>query len=128
MPVDLISTDTIRAELYGDEAIVGDSEEVFEEAFRRQKSAMDEGKIAIFNSTNADKTSRAQAIEQARNNGAEIVFGLYVKVMLETALERNANRQRHVPQAVILRMFESLRDNPPSVDDGFDEVFVIDND
>lgn len=57
-----------------------------------------------------------------------VVTGLVFAPKLETLIERDAARERTVGEEVIQRMLQSLKSAPPSLEDGFDHLLVINND
>jgi predicted kinase len=123
----LIATDTIRSQLFGAEAIQGDWLKVQQEVerqFRQVVLEMEQGEVcgAIYDATNAVRNQRHEAIALARTCGFTQIIGLWLDVPLELCLERNQQRDRQVPESVILHMHRSLCDAPPDILDGFDQV------
>ena len=53
---------------------------------------------------------------------------LYVKVKLETAINRNANRERVVPVNVILEKFETIETAFEIIENYVDVVTIANND
>lgn len=100
--------------------------EVWEEAYGRVISFIESGKTVVFDATLADERTRNNFIKLVKENGVDNIQGLYVDVPLETAKERNAKRDRVVPQFVLDLMHENLSKNPPSVEEGFSAIFTLD--
>lgn len=126
----IISTDTIRAQLFGNEAIQGSWIKIWLEVRRQFKSAIAQIEaetidFAIYDATNAVRKQRRQAIELARKSGFTHVTGLWLNVPLSVCLERNGKRDRQVPEAIVLRMARRLYGAPPSTGEGFDRVLEI---
>lgn len=123
----LISTDAIRKQLFGDEAIQGSWLLIWRQVQRQfQQSVMQisQGVVraAIYDATNAQRRNRRDAIALARATGFTKIIGLWVDTPIELCLARNRRRTRQVPEEVIFRMHRCLRDAPPSLNEGFNEL------
>lgn len=123
----LISTDAIRAQLFGDEAIQGAWLLVWrqiESQFRQALWQIEGGqaKEAIYDATNAARQQRKEALALARETGFTHITGLWLDIPVWLCLARNRRRQRQVPDEVIFRMHRKLRDAPPSLEDGLDRL------
>jgi predicted kinase len=123
----LVSTDTIRSQLFGDEAIQGPWLLVWQELQRQLQQAalaIVQGKatVAIFDATNAARQQRQDAIALCRETGFTHIIGLWLDTPIWLCLSHNRRRQRQVPEEVIFRMYRQLRDAPPTLADGFDEL------
>ncbi|MFB2969060.1 AAA family ATPase [Aerosakkonema sp. BLCC-F183] len=123
----LISTDTIRAKLFGDEAIQGPWFLVWDELTRQFQQAVEQiqlgqAKEAIYDATNAVCQQRREAIALARATGFAHITALWLDIPVWLCLARNRRRQRRVPEDVIFRMHERLRSAPPTLEDGLDPI------
>ncbi|MEB3342669.1 AAA family ATPase [Okeania sp.] len=118
----LISTDAIRAQLFGDETIQGLWLKVWQEVQQQFHQAVNQTSLAIYDATNTQRRGRREVIDQARETGFSQIIGLWVDKSLQLCLERNKQRQRQVPEEVIMKMSRQLIDVPPSCAEGFDEV------
>lgn len=123
----LISTDTIRGQLFGDEAIQGPWLLVWRELQRQLQQAalvINQGQatVAIYDATNAARRQRKDAIALCRETGFTHITGLWFDTPIWLCLWRNRRRQRQVPEEVIFRMYRQLRDAPPALVDGFDRL------
>ena len=123
----LISTDAIRYQLFGDEAIQGPWFLVWQQLQQQfSKAALGisqrQLELAIYDATNAVYRQRREAIALARETGFTQITGLWLDMPAWLCLARNRRRQRQVPDAVILRMHRQLRDAPPTVADGLDRL------
>ena len=115
----IVSTDGIRAELFGDENCQDDPRHVFEVAHKRIAGLLAvEGKDVVFDATNLHRKDRELAVSRitylAKSLGAFPVFNRNIKLKavlvrtdLETCLERNAKRDRHVPEDRIRKMWQA---------------------
>ena len=113
------SSDSIRKELYGDEAIQGDGEKVFSILRKRIAHDLRAGQDCICDATNLTQRTRKQF---AQWPGAKTV-AVWVNTPLEECLRRNANRSRIVPENVIQRMAKNL--TPPHIFEGFAQVIEV---
>ncbi len=123
----IISTDAIRAQLFGDEGIQGPWLLVWKQVQHQFSQAVEQinlGQIprAIYDATNAARRQRREAIALARATGFTKIIGIWVDTPLQLCLERNRRRDHQIPEAVILRMGRQLRDAPPALGDGLDQL------
>lgn len=126
----LISTDAIRAQLFGDEAIQGEWHRVQAEVKHQLQQAIaainaGTATAAIYDATNAASDQRRRALQLARSVGFTNITGLWLDTPLSSCLERNRQRQRHVPEEVIVRMHQQLQQSPPTTADGFERLLQL---
>ena len=116
-----LSSDKIREEVYGNEAIQGNGKVVFETLFDRTKEALENGQTVVYDATCLYEEVRSDLLSQLSGT-YEKAYCHYCDVPLETALERNSNRDRVVPEEVIERMYNNIQ--PPSESEAFDDIYV----
>lgn len=126
----LISSDRIRKQLFGDEAIQGAWFLIWQQVQREFGQAHGEisqkiVQAAIYDATNAQRRNRREAIAIARATGFTHITGLWVDTPVWLCLSRNRQRSRIVPEEVIFRMHRQLRDAPPSLNEGLDELIRL---
>jgi len=126
----LVSTDQIRATLYGDEATQGDWRQVWQQVLAQWRLGIDyirQGRLrgVIYDATNARRRNRCQAIATAKASGFNAITLIWFDVPLETCLRRNRERSRQVPPEVIIQMYRQLRGAPPSEGEGANRVLRI---
>ena len=116
-----LSSDAIRKELWGDEALQGDNNEVFSLMQSRAIAALNEGQSVIYDATNITRKDRSYIISLCPK---------FVKIEchiiwapIETCIERDAARERTVGKEVIDRMLKRFQ--APYYDEGIDEIKVI---
>lgn len=138
-----VSTDAIRGRLFGDEATQGPWLPIWravEQSFRESTAA---DRLAVrtrsasaglapllpgdtlYDATNAVRRQRREVIRLGRACGFQHISGLWLDVPLAVCLERNAQRDRQVPNAIIERMHRRLIGAPPSLSDGFDTLIHL---
>jgi predicted kinase len=121
-----ICPDDIRTELTGDPSDQSKNKEVWETTEQRVVEAIHSGSTVVVDATFAHHGQRKSFLEFLRNNGAQKIEGLYVNTPLEIAKERNANRERQVPEHALERMSGFMEENKPEIHDGFDALFTLD--
>ncbi|MCA1993962.1 MAG: AAA family ATPase [Coleofasciculus sp. S288] len=117
-----ISTDAIRARLFGDESIQGSWLLVWHQVERQFRQAVKYSSMAIYDATNAVRRYRVDAIALGRVVGFTEIIGLWLDTPLQLCLERNRQRDRIVPESIILQMHASLQSAPPTLQDGLDRL------
>ena len=118
---DIISTDTIREELCGNESDQSKNDEVFKLFHKRIGEGLKEGRNVCADATNINIKSRRPLIEIGKRYGAEIVCVLFV-TPFESCIARDQLRVRTVGEKVIekqLRRFEV-----PFYEEGFDHILI----
>lgn len=126
----LIATDMIRSQLFGDAAMQGHWLKIWREVGRQfqqttQQILIGQASEAIYDATNAVRRDRRRAIVLARACGFTTIIAVWLNTPLAVCLERNRQRDRHVPEAVILGMHRRLMGAPPSLIDGCDRLIEI---
>ncbi|WP_017297076.1 AAA family ATPase [Nodosilinea nodulosa] len=128
-----VSTDAIRAELYGNEAVQGDWRQIWRRVmtqWRQGVEAIGRGNLegVIYDATNARRRQRRAAIAAARQIGFTPITVVWFDLPLSLALERNGRRSRQVPMAIVAAMHRQLQGAPPSTGEGVEQVLVLPTD
>lgn len=123
----IISTDAIRAALYGDEAIQGDWSQIWFQVLSQWREgilSLRQGVLdgLIYDATNARRRHRREVIATARDVGFTPIILVWVDLPLGVALERNRRRSRQVPPDIIAAMDRQIQDAPPSLAEGVDQI------
>ncbi|MGJ5673704.1 MAG: AAA family ATPase [Nostochopsis sp.] len=116
----LVSTDAIREQLFGNESIQGSWLLIWQETKRQFQRAIATDSTVIYDATNAQRRHRREVITLAHEIGFTYITGIWVKTPVWLCLARNQRRQRQVPEDVIFAMYRQLRDAPPSLEEGLD--------
>lgn len=122
-----ISRDKIRFSYLQDgEDYFSKENMVFNEFIRQINLALKNGKTVYADATHLNKASRDKLKNRLSN--IDEVNAIVIDVSLETALQRNANRQGRafVPETVIKNMFETTY-TIPTKEEGFDNIIYVDN-
>lgn len=120
----LISTDAIRGQLFGDEAIQGSWRLIWQEIRLRMQQVVQQFAAgtrpeAIYDATNTVRRHRRELIGLAHEVGFTQITGIWLDVPLALCLQRNAQRDRQVPVEVIQTMHHRLQVSPPTPSEGF---------
>lgn len=123
----IVSTDAIRAELFGNAAEQGAwslIQQAIQQQLQQAAIAIRAGRssAAIYDATNVRRCYRRDAIATARSAGFQRIVGIWLDTPLPLCLQRNQQRDRQVPEAVIRQMHRQLRSAPPQLNDGFDRL------
>jgi len=124
----VISTDAIRKELYGSESELGAWSYIEARIKARLEEADDNGSFVIYDATNYRRGFRNSFLIAASDYApAHRWTCLIMDTPLEECLERNARRERQVPEFVIKKMSGVLEREFPSHDEGFETVIKFSN-
>ena len=116
----IISTDRIRAALYGAEHIQGNWQEIEAILYDRIKNAIKANKNIILDSTHFKKEYRAKIIKNfAKYSEFSAYFFNYPFALIYS---RNKHRARRVPFEVLAAMYEHLKNAPPTLAEGFKSI------
>lgn len=118
------SSDCIRKELYGDEAIQGNPQKIFHILYQRLFKALKKDKNCIFDATNVSQKNRINFLKELKKNK----INCYCQCMilctpLDLCIERDRKRERTVGQEVIYKMLKSF--NVPTGEEGWDSIYFI---
>lgn len=122
--LEYFSSDLIRKELYGDESIQGNAQDVFELMKRRTIEALKSGYSAIYDATGVKRKDRLDILNRVKSLKMDIQCECHIVwARFETCIERNNNRERVVPEEVIWRMAKQFQ--TPWYDEGWDEIKIV---
>jgi len=115
-----LSSDKIRAELWGNEATQGDNNKVFSLMQSRAIDALNNGQNVVYDATNITRKDRSYIITLCPKF-AKIECHI-IWAPIETCIERDAARERTVGKEVIDRMLKRFQ--APYYDEGIDEIKI----
>ncbi len=113
----VVSTDALRAELYGDASIQGPWLPIERLAIARVRTAIASNIPAIYDATNARRRQRRQMLAKLQAPRAAWL-GWHLQTPLAQCKRWNRGRDRQVPEWVIERLAQALHDGPPAVCEG----------
>ena len=118
----ILSTDTIRAKLYGSESIQGSWSDIERELHKSIKHYTDLKVPVIVDATHTKPEHRKPLL----NLSSRIKWACYwLDADLSECLERNQTRSRTVPSHVIRAMHKQLKLTPPTTGEGFTNVYQM---
>ena len=103
----VISGDDVREELYGSAEIQGNWAEIWSCIDERISECC--GMNVVLDGTHCRPEYRAEAITLLRSYGYDNIEAVVLDVSLATALARNFQRSRSVPDYIVKQMHEDLR-------------------
>ncbi|MBD2654606.1 WYL domain-containing protein [Synechocystis sp. FACHB-383] len=121
----IISTDKVRAQLFGDESIQGNWQQIEDEIFRQIKEHIDSNHSVIYDATNAKRPWRMELIQKIKQLSDIDIIGIHLKTPLDICKRWNQQRDRQVPEFVIDDYFQALKQFPPIPAEGFTAVIDI---
>ncbi|MEB3215640.1 MAG: WYL domain-containing protein [Nostocales cyanobacterium 94392] len=126
----IISTDDIRTELYGDATIQGDWKQIETEAIQRIYTSLQTGKRIIYDATNFKRALRLEFLQKVKQKlgttHSLVWIGWYLNTPLSTSILWNQNRDRQVPESILQGMHEILQNFPPITAEGFTLINTVD--
>ena len=116
----ILSTDKIRAELYGAENIQGYWPNIEALLYKRIKNAIKANKNIILDSTYFKKEYRAKIIKNFAKYSELSAY--YFNYPFSVIYKRNKERARVVPFEVLAAMYKELKTAPPLLSEGFKSI------
>lgn len=112
----VVSSDEIRAELFGNAEIQTNPRLVFQTAHERIEKALNNNKNVIFDATNLTIKDRKKIFSHKSCKH----IAIYFKPNIEKCIERDSKRDRVVSAEVIKNMAKRL--TKPTIEEGFNEI------
>ncbi|MFM1843576.1 MAG: hypothetical protein RLZZ490_2319 [Cyanobacteriota bacterium] len=121
----IVSTDQIRWQLYGDEAIQGSWAEVEAVVFAQIQRLQSTEHSIIYDATNTQYAYRQQFLAKLKDQGITQINAWVLQTPLALCLLRNQRRSRQVAPAIIAAMYDQLQRHPPQLDEGFEHIYGV---
>lgn len=128
----IVSTDTVRQKLYGEESNPGNwANEVEPEVLKQIQNAIASNKPVIYDATNARRDWRMGMLMKIEEKLKEIDapqvhwIAWHLQTPVDVCKEWNQNRQRRVPDHVIEEYAEYLNQFRPHKGEGFIQIFKV---
>ena len=125
LKVPIVSSDSIRAELFGDENDQDHNAEVFTEVEKRIRNYLKNGESCTLDATNLSRKRRRNFLKTISNYDDVEHVAILIATDIDLCLKQNKQRDRVVPEDVIMRMFRHL--SFPRIDEGFDRIIIVKN-
>lgn len=121
----IVSSDSIRKELYGSEEVQGDPKKVFSLLFDRSKEYLSSGYDVIYDATNINMKKRCVLVQNLKTQLKEPIYVKYIvwAAPYEYCLYQNSKRDRQVPKEIIKRMYYNFEF--PLESEGYDSIEII---
>ncbi|WP_397443287.1 MULTISPECIES: AAA family ATPase [unclassified Phormidium] len=120
----IVSTDQIRKDLYGDEAIQGQWSDVEAVIQEQVQDALGLGQSIIYDATNVKRVWRMALLNKLSYPDITWI-GWYLTTPLATCQQWNTRRNRAVPDHVIEEMHNALQQFSPLPAEGFAAIYTI---
>lgn len=123
----VVSSDKMREELYGDINCQDNNEELFQHIRKKIKQELINGNDVAFDACNISYKKRMNFLQELKNIPC-IKTAILMATSYEKCLENNLQRERKVPEEVIIKMYKSFY--VPQYYEGWDniEIKYFDND
>ncbi len=116
----LVSTDAIRARLYGDASIQGNWPDIEAKVDQQIQTALAGGFPIIYDATNAKRAWRLSFLQRVRQISPQTPWVAWIfNTSNAVCQQRNRQRNRVVPPSVIEALGTDLDRFPPHVSEGF---------
>lgn len=123
----VISSDTLREELFGNRKDTEHNNELFQELHKRVKKNLIDGKDVIYDATNISSKRRRNFLKEL--SGAEynkVIFEChYIPTNYHSCLLNNIGRHYDVSTSVISRMYHQLQ--IPMYHEGWDVIKIVEH-
>lgn len=119
----LISSDAIRAELFGDESDQSHNIEAFNEFYNRANKYLLEGYDIILDATHTSRRARYRLFCGDLSIKTHTIICKVFPTPVEVCIERDAKRARSVGENVIRKFYNSFQ--IPYIEEGWDRIDVI---
>ena len=122
----IVSTDIIRARLFGDETIQGDWNQVENMVIEHVRLAIKYEQNVIYDATNVQLAWRNSFLDKVSDLNSEWI-AWWIKTPVNVCKNWNKYRSRRVPNQIINTYYEYLLESPPTVEEGFLAVREIES-
>ena len=120
-----INMDEIRIDVTGSDEDQSKNHIVARLAESKLKWNLDNGApIIVWDNTSITPKYRKVVIELAKKANYRVLC-VFFNTPLDVCLSRNKNRSRVVPEDVIRNMHNNITLNPPTKEEGFDDIIVV---
>lgn len=124
--IEIVSSDSVRKALWGNESDQQNPKKVFnycEELIYYHGGVLDES--VVFDATNLYKKYRTRWVQLGKNHFYKVV-AIWCNTSKANCLANQDKRERQVPTNIVENQWDRLE--PPRLDEGFDEVWIVSED
>ena len=120
----ILSSDAIRKELLNDETNQKNNPIIFAELYKRARNHLQNGLDVIIDATNISIFDRNRVLQNFTDMEIKRK-AVVIQCPVEECIKRDSKRERSVGKDVIFRYARNYQ--PPTLDEGFDDVIFIEN-
>lgn len=118
----IASSDAIREEIYGTAECQDDPNRVFSILQQRVTEELKAGGTAIIDATSLIKKYRVSNLKTYKGKFKKAIL-VVCATEIDIIKRQNQQRDRHVPEDVIMRMFKTM--SFPRDEEGWDEIYIL---
>ena len=118
----VMSSDAIREELYGTAECQDNPDKVFSILQQRTTDLLKKGESVIIDATSLIKKYRVSNLKTYKGKFNRAIL-IVCATELEIILRQNQQRDRHVPEDAIMRMFKTM--SFPRDEEGWDGIYIL---
>ena len=118
----VLSSDTIRKQVFGDENAQYNNDLIFSILFKRAKSKLKQGLNVVIDATNISASIRKKTLDYFSDLDLQRIATV-INAPREVCVSRDKNRTRSVGEDVVLKVARKYE--PPTLEEGFDEIQII---
>ena len=122
--VDVISTDQLREEMFGDATVQNKNARVFRAAYHLMKMWLNMGLNVCFDATNTTTRTREEILKNVRDIECHKV-AVYMNTPRGECKFRNNKRERKVLNEVINRQDWQMERDAGTIPEQFDEIVIV---
>lgn len=119
---EILSSDSIRKELFGDETCQADNKLIFSTLYERAKEHLKNGKDVVIDATNVKLIERQKALSEFKDFSVKRI-AIVINTPVKECIERDKSRVRTVGKNVIYKFKKIF--SKPTKEEGFDEIIYI---
>lgn len=116
----ILSSDSLREELYGDANHQDNNGELFHELYKRAKQHLTNGHSVIVDATNISQKRRIHTLNEFKDYHSEVY---YFNTPFHKCINHDRMRERTVGKSVIDRMYRQLQ--IPTYSEGWNKINII---
>ena len=118
----VMSSDAIREELYGTAECQDNPDKVFSILQQRTTDLLKKGESVIIDATSLIKKYRVSNLKTYKGKFQRAIL-VVCATELDIIKRQNQERDRHVPEDAIMRMFKTM--SFPRDEEGWDEIYIL---
>ena len=118
----VLSSDTIRKQVFGDENAQYNNKLIFSILFKRARSKLKQGMNVVIDATNISSATRKETLAYFSDLDLQKIATV-INAPIEVCISRDQKRTRSVGEEGVMKL--AGRYEPPTLEEGFDEINII---